>query len=177
MTAYRELKNEIEDKFEFAKSERDMRFYLLCLLALESGARVSDLLKLSWDAIDYDKDEISYLNTKGKKRQAQNLSRRLIGYVIRYKETLEASDIYNDMIFYNSYKDSVLSRVTANRRTQKEFGINFHQLRKKAGINIANQKGVVMASKYLGHSRTSTTDIYLGVSDSEYRKQMKSVDI
>lgn len=65
----------------------------------------------------------------------------------------------------------------ANRRTQKEFGINFHQLRKEAGKNVASQKGVVMASKYLGHSRTSTTDIYLRVSDNEYKKQMKSVSI
>lgn len=176
MTAYRELKNKIEDEFVLAVTERDMRFYLLCLLALESGARVSDLLKLSWNAIDFDQAEIYWLNTKGKKRQCENLSRSLIGYVLRYKNTLEASNIYNDRIFYNSYKNSVLSRVTANRRTQKEFGINFHELRKKAGINIASQKGVVMASKFLGHSRTSTTDIYLGVSDSEYRKQMIGVD-
>ena len=177
MTTYRELKNGLQDKFELAKNERDMRFYLLCLLALESGARVSDLLKLDWYAIDYDKAELSYLNTKGKKRQTQKLSRTMLGYLLRYQETLKVSNVYNDKIFYNNYKNSVLSRVTANRRTQKEFGINFHQLRKEAGRNIANQKGVVMASKYLGHSRTSTTDIYLGVSDSEYINQMKDVSI
>ena len=78
MTAYRELKNEIEDKFVSAKSERDMRFYLLCLLALESGARVSDLLKLSWHALDFDKAEISYFNTKGKKTTISKLIQELV---------------------------------------------------------------------------------------------------
>ena len=43
-------------------------------------------------------------------------------------------------------------------------------------MNIASQKSVVMASKYLGHSTTSITDIYLRVSDSECAKQMKSIN-
>ena len=82
--------------------------------------------------------------------------------------------------FLNSWKlkpNSFCVRLLANRRTQKEFGFNFHELRKEAGKNVANQKGVVYASKYLGHSRVSTTDIYLGVSANTYREQMKDVKI
>jgi len=172
MNSYLDTKYSIEEKFSKATSERDMRFYLLCLLALESGARVSDLLRLDWINIEYDTSQVIYINTKSKKRQFQKVSDGTISKIRRYKETLNAGGVFNQKIFYNSYKNTILSRVTANRRTQKEFGFNFHQLRKEAGRNIANQKGVVMASKYLGHSRTSTTDIYLGISDSEYRKQM-----
>ena len=124
MKSYSDLKNSIEDKFVLATSERDMRFYLLCLLALESGARVSDLLKLSWHSVDFELLTLSYMNTKGKKRQSANLTRTLIGYVLRYKETLESNKVYSDKIFFNSYKKTVLSRVTANRRTQKEFGLS-----------------------------------------------------
>jgi len=175
MKSYSDLKNTIEDRFVLATSERDMRFYLLGLLALESGARVSDLLKLSWHSVDFESLTLSYMNTKGKKRQSANLTRTLIGYILRYKETLESNKVYNDKIFFNSYKNTVLSRVTANRRTQKEFGINFHQLRKESAKNVATYKGVVMASKHLGHSRVSTTDIYLSVSDDEFLEQMKTV--
>mgnify|MGYP003679744587 CR=1 FL=1 len=160
MKSYSDLKNTIEDKFVLATSERDMRFYLLCLLALESGARVSDLLKLSWHSVDFELLKVSYMNTKGKKRQSANLTRTLIGYILRYRKTLESNNVY---------------RVTANRRTQKEFGINFHQLRKESAKNVATYKGVVMASKHLGHSRVSTTDIYLGVSEEEFLDGMKTV--
>ena len=64
MTRYREIKVRIEQDFRSAKSLNDMRFYLLCLMALETGARVSDLLKLDYDSIQ--KDEIVYKNTKSK---------------------------------------------------------------------------------------------------------------
>jgi integrase len=175
MNTYRELKKKVDSRFLEASKKTDMRFYLLCLLALESGARVSDLLKLEWSNIDTDNNIVSYLNTKSKKVQEQNISDTLVSYIKRFKATLESADELNNSIFYNSYKANVMSRVTANRRSQKEFDINFHQLRKEAGKNIANQSGVVLASAYLGHSKVSTTDIYLKTSQASYLKQMKSI--
>ena len=52
MNTYRELKQKVDSRFLASAKKTDMRFYLLCLLALESGARVSDLLKLEWSNID-----------------------------------------------------------------------------------------------------------------------------
>lgn len=176
MNTYLSLKFKIEQKFKTAKSKNDMRFYLLSLLALESGARVSDLLVLEWNNIDHDNKIISYVNKKSKKNQQQIISTQMIEYINRYKEALENNEVSN-YIFYNSYKKNIMSRVTANRRTQKEFDINFHSLRKQAGQNVANQKGVVVASKFLGHSKVSTTDIYLGISDKTYLEQMKDLNI
>jgi integrase len=174
MTRYRELKLKIEQDFKSANSENDMRFYLLCLMALETGARVSDLLKLNFDSIQ--NDEIAYKNTKSKIEQEQIISNTLQGYIMRYNQTITLLGTWNSKIFYNPSKKAVLSRVTANRRSQKEYGINFHELRKESGKNTANQMGVVMASKFLGHSRVSTTDLYLKVSANEYKKQMRKLE-
>ena len=80
-------------------------------------------------------------------------------------------------VFYNAKKGSLMSRITANRRCTVSFDFNFHNLRKIAGKNIASQKGVVYASKFLGHSRVSTTDIYLGISADQFKKDMESVSI
>ena len=176
MNTYLELKSKIEVNFKKAKSKKDMRFYLLCLMALESGARVSDLLRLEWSNIDAGNSIISFLNKKSKKHQQQNISLNTVNYITNYKECLEFNEI-RECIFFNKDKNSIMSRVTANRRTQKEFGINFHKLRKESGQNIAGQKGVVMASKFLGHSKVSTTDLYLKISDKEYLKQMQGVSI
>ena len=176
MKSYRELKQLIDSKYNQATSIRDMRFYLLSLLALESGARASDLLRLSFSNIDTDNLIVSYRNSKSKKYQQQCISNTLAKYITTYKECIDNIDS-TDKIFYNEYKRTVMSRVTANRRTQKEFNLNFHELRKYAANNIANQKGVVMASKFLGHSRVSTTDIYLGVSNDTYLRHMKDVII
>lgn len=175
MTIYRELKNSIEAKYLSATKVSDMRFYLLSLMALESGARVSDLLKLEFSAID--ENVISYTNSKSKRKQNQIVSANLVSHINRYKNTLIELGQFNTLMFYNQSKGSVLSRVTANRRSQKEFEINFHQLRKESGRNVASQKGVVLASKFLGHSKVSTTDIYLNISDNDYLNQMNSIDM
>ena len=177
MSTYSEIKRAVESKFKDAKSESDMRFYLLCMMALETGARVSDLLALDWRNISIEDKDVSYTNKKSDKKQIQLLSENTITCILTYMEVVEPITLENHQLFYNRKKGSVMSRITANRRTQKEFGFNFHELRKEAGKNVANQKGVVYASKYLGHSRVSTTDIYLGVSANTYREQMKDVKI
>ena len=173
MTRYNELKKKFEQDFKSAKSINDMRFYLLCLIALETGARVSDLLELDYESIQ--DDEIVYRNKKSKKQQEQIVSRELVSYIKRYKDTTEQLGQEHKNIFYNAQKGTLLSRITANRRTQKEYNMNFHELRKESGKNTASQMGVVMASAFLGHSRVSTTDLYLKTSMSEYKKQMRKL--
>jgi integrase len=175
MTIYRELKSRIEANYLSANKVSDMRFYLLSLIALETGARVSDLLKLEFSAIN--ENVISYTNSKSKRKQNQIVSTNLVSHINRYKSTLIELEQFSSLMFYNQSKGSVLSRVTANRRSQKEFDINFHQLRKESGRNVASQRGVVLASKFLGHSKVSTTDIYLNISDNDYLKQMTSIDM
>lgn len=176
MNTYIQLKRQIEIKYNEATSIRDMRFYLLCLLALESGARASDLLKLTWDQIDTDNLIVSYRNHKSKKLQQQNITRTFVSYLKRYREVVEGK-YFNNYIFYNHYKRSIMSRVTANLRTKREFDINFHELRREAAKNVCNQKGVVITSTFLGHSKVSTTDIYLSVSKNVYLQSMRSVMI
>lgn len=176
MNEYIQLKREIESKYNQSSSIRDMRFYLLSLLALESGARASDLLKLTWDQIDVDNMIVSYKNHKSKKMQQQNVTQTFISYLRRYREVVEGK-YFNNHIFYNHYKHSTMSRVTANLRTNKEFNINFHELRKQAAKNICRQKGVVITSRFLGHSKVSTTDIYLNVSGKVYLEHMRDVEI
>ena len=83
MGTYLHLRALLEQKYLEAKLERDMRFYILCLLALETGARVSDLLKLDWSSIDFNTAEVIYTNTKSKRRQFQRISSSLLNHIKR----------------------------------------------------------------------------------------------
>ena len=109
-----------------------MRFYLLCIMALETGARVSDLLSLDYEDVSIEHKDVEYLNKKSKKKQVQLLSDNTINSILIYKDVVGVNSLRMGL-FYNSKKGSVMSRITANRRTQKEFGFNFHELRKEAG--------------------------------------------
>jgi len=170
MKEYLELKDKANTDFMMAKTEGDLRFHLLVLLALETGARVSDLLNIT--AEDFTEENgityLSYLNKKGKKKQVQKISK-----TTALKVDIVTNGITSYGVFYNDKKGTTMSRITANRKCTAIYGFNFHNLRKIAGKNVATQKGVVYASKFLGHSRVSTTDIYLGVSTDQFKKDME----
>lgn len=174
MITYLETKDRAESLFMKSKTDSDQRFYLLVILALETGARVSDLLNIKIDDFRQEGEltYLFYINKKGKKKQTQRISEKTAFKVNAFMEDKESS-----FVFYNAKKGSLMSRITANRRCTSTFDFNFHNLRKIAGKNIASQKGVIYASKFLGHSRVSTTDIYLGISADQFKKDMESVSI
>ena len=170
MSEYLELKEQANTNFLQSKTNGNVRFHLLVLLALETGARVSDLLNINTE--DFTEENgityLSYLNKKGKKKQVQKISKSTA-----LKVGIVSNDVNTAGVFYNEKKDATMSRITANRKCTSVYGFNFHNLRKIAGKNVATQKGVVYASKFLGHSRVSTTDIYLGVSTDQFKKDME----
>ena len=170
MTEYLELKDKANANFMQSKTRGDIRFHLLVLLALETGARVSDLLDITTEdfSLESGNTYLSYLNKKGKKKQVQRISESTA-----LKVGIVTDEITAYGVFFNDKKKTTMSRITANRKCTKIYGFNFHNLRKIAGKNIATQKGVVYASKFLGHSRVSTTDIYLGVSTDQFKKDME----
>jgi len=170
MSEYLELKEQANTNFLQSKTNGNVRFHLLVLLALETGARVSDLLNINTE--DFTEENgityLSYLNKKGKKKQVQKISKSTA-----LKVGIVSNDVNTAGVFYNEKKGATMSRITANRKCTSVYGFNFHNLRKIAGKNVATQKGVVYASKFLGHSRVSTTDIYLGVSTNQFKKDME----
>lgn len=170
MTEYLELKDKANANFMQSKTKGDIRFHLLVLLALETGARVSDLLNITTEDFSEESGStyLSYLNKKGKKKQVQRISKSTA-----LKVDIVTNGITAYGVFYNESKGVTMSRITANRKCTASYGFNFHNLRKIAGKNVATQKGVVYASKFLGHSRVSTTDIYLGVSTDQFKKDME----
>ena len=171
MSEYLELKEQANTNFLQSKTNGNVRFHLLVLLALETGARVSDLLNINTE--DFTEENgityLSYLNKKGKKKQVQKISKSTA-----LKVGIVSNDVNTAGVFYNEKKGATMSRITANRKCTSVYGFNFHNLRKIAGKNVATQKGVVYASKFLGHSRVSTTDIYLGVSTDQFKKDMEN---
>ena len=170
MSEYLKLKEQANTNFLQSKTNGNVRFHLLVLLALETGARVSDLLNINTE--DFTEENgityLSYLNKKGKKKQVQKISKSTA-----LKVGIVSNDVNTAGVFYNEKKGATMSRITANRKCTSVYGFNFHNLRKIAGKNVATQKGVVYASKFLGHSRVSTTDIYLGVSTDQFKKDME----
>lgn len=184
---YLELKKELLEKikdsryFYNGQKTSDMRFYFLCLTGLETGARISDLLKLSWSSFDVQNNILSYHNTKSGKNQKAKFSNDLRlayedykqmffarGEIVRYYFEIEKhEDEYKD-VFYNFDKRVVMSRVSATRRSKTEFGFGFHEFRRISAKYSATKHGLLGAKTLLGHSRATTTDRYLNLSEDAF---------
>ena len=184
MSEYLELKEQANTNFLQSKTSGNVRFHLLVLLALETGGRVSDLLGIKRDNFSEENGSwyITYKNTKASREKSVNKKtgkvtpkKTVMQTQHVSKKTMDKVDIVanGSGVFYNDKKGTTMSRITANRKCTSIYGFNFHNLRKIAGKNVATQKGVVYASKFLGHSRVSTTDIYLGMSTDQFKKDME----
>ena len=76
MNTYFNTKEKASRLFLNSKTESDQRFYLLVILALETGARVSDLLNIKIEDFvreEHDNYFLTYKNKKGKKEQEQRI--------------------------------------------------------------------------------------------------------
>lgn len=170
---FEKLKFEMYQGYEKSKTTTDQRFYLFGIIALETGARISDVLKLEYEQIDG--EYITYLNQKSNKTQTQKLSEKTRRIIEAFKQSNQGLGIFSPNIFFNPVKDALLHRGSVHRRIVKEFDIKPHDLRHLAGQRVCSQAGIPLAQKFLGHSRASTTDKYLNVSEDEYLNQMNNI--
>jgi len=175
---YLETKETLIKRYDNSTKINDKRFYALCLTSLVTGGRISDMIKIRWNNFDFSRDVVAFTNTKSKKRQKQRVCSELKRILLDFQNI--SSRYYGEVneVFYNySTKTKLVNRFSITRRCKNEFGFTFHKFRHISAKNIANQKGVVGAKNFLGHSRATTTDNYLKLSEDEYLEDMKNVSI
>ncbi|WP_312560662.1 site-specific integrase [Anaerospora sp.] len=149
------------------KSERD---YVLFILGINSGLRISDLLKLTVDDVA-ERDRISIKEEKtGKTKDfpLSDLCKKVIKDYLRNQKP-------SHWLFPSRKSDKPISRIQAYRilnEASKHVGINeqigTHSLRKTFGYWAYKQGVDVTRIQYLlNHSAPSITLRYIGITRDE----------
>ena len=164
---------------------------LLILIGIDTGFRVSDLLKLKYSDIStdnqYGKPFITGYVNKKKRLETKPLStntNRLIEVYFNY--CFLASGGTNDLIFYNYKNNSTYSRQWAHKRLNiandaGELGkkvkvAGAHSLRRTAGANIYSKtKDLRDVQFLLGHDRMKQTEHYLKLDQTEALERLSIV--
>jgi integrase len=150
---------------------KNLRDYLLFVLGINSGLRISDLLLLTVTDVK-DKDRILLREKKTGKSKDFPLSDTCKKAIKEYLETVEITD---GCLFKSKKCNRPITRIQAYRiinKAARTIGINdaigTHTLRKTFGY-WAYKKGVDITKiqKLLNHSAPNVTLAYIGITKDE----------
>ena len=159
-------------------------FGLVLMLGLESGARISDLLKMKYSDIKEMKDRpnvfaLNYYVTKSKAYHKWVISAQLKGRIDITREWLKLEyGYYGDYIFYNPKANKPFTREWASKRVSvaNKLGkmgeivdvAGSHSLRKAAAHNLFDRsQDLRLVQSLLKHKNIATTSKYLGLEEEE----------
>ncbi|MHC8965765.1 tyrosine-type recombinase/integrase [Priestia aryabhattai] len=151
-------------------SERD---YILFLIGINTGLRVSDLLKLKTEDIlklkNKQRKEWFVKEGKTAKKRKVNINNNLYPEVLAYAETLES-----EWLFPSRKGDKAISKIQAYRQLQKagDFAeiesIGTHTMRKTFGYwYYKKSNDIIKLQSILNHSTPQITLRYIGITQEE----------
>lgn len=166
-------KEQIEDMKWALKRHCSERDYILFLIGINTGLRVSDILKLK-------KEQIMKLKKKsGRKefkiKEGKTKKERMINVTSIFDEIYSyATSLDNEWLFPSRKGDKAISKIQAYRQLQKagDFAgiesIGTHTMRKTFGYWFYKQtKDVAKLQGILNHSTPKITLAYIGINKEE----------
>ena len=163
-------------KVELILKNTSLRNYLLFILGINCGLRISDILSLNVKDV-YHKDNIELIEKKTKKRKKFPLNSKLKPII--YEFTKNKS--YNEPLFVSVFNNR-LERFAAYHIIKdacKKAGIKSkigtHSLRKTFGYHHYKKfKDVAMLQKIFNHSSPEVTLRYIGIEEDEIFESYKN---
>ena len=172
---------ETKENYETIKADALERFSdpkytyecLAILIGLDSGLRVSDLLRLKVADITYNEDENRYeCKSYIKKTDVSEHTTHLSRDTYKAFKTLCLDSGY---IFTNPKTNSLFTRIWLSKRTSLRYGFSFHTLRKISAKRILEVGTLADAQRHLAHKRITSTDAYLGVTEKDSLDRVSSL--
>lgn len=163
-------KKQIETLKKYLKGQ-DIRNYLLFVLGINSGLRISDLLKLTVEDVQ-NKERITIREQKTNKHKDFPISENCKKAINEY---LKSTGITTGTLFMSRKGNKPITRVQAYRilnEGAKTIGITdsigTHTLRKTFGYHAyINGTDITRIQRLLNHSAPSVTLSYIGITKEE----------
>lgn len=150
------------------------RLYLLVLLALTTGARRGELLKLTWEDLDFTNKVARLDTTKNSEPRLLPLLSPVIEELMRFRETSDhlifpsTVDPYTPFDFKKAWQRALRDADLSDLR--------FHDLRHTAASNmVSNNRTLFETGTLLGHKQSSTTMRYAHLAHHHTSKMAEDV--
>jgi len=182
----RYLTDEEAESLLDALKEKSEQVYQVSLVSLDSGARFSEVARLTWGSVDTDKGVITYSDTK----MAGGTKSRVVPMTARLKALFEAMPRggKGDLIFpdkkgrvpgkiSNSFCRTVIDLKLNEGVTDPRMRVYFHTLRHSYASRLV-QAGVDLypVQKLMGHSVSKMTERYSHLSNDTLVSAVKKME-
>lgn len=145
------------------QKNHNYKYHMLAVIGLDTGLRVSDLLKLRYSDFKQNKSELVVKEQKTKKMHRIEIRAYLRAYVQTVK--LRHCQRDTDLLFYGRYRNKPMDRSTVFRHFKAAAkaagldGIAVHSLRKTYAIEQyrASDGDLKHVSELLNHEYVETT--------------------
>ena len=163
-----------------AASEHSEDMYICVLIALLTGARKSEILKLTWTVVDFEHRMFYFLNTKNGEDRGTPMHDFLYDSLIAFMRKSTVRNLKNDYVFKNSLgqpNEALIGKEFP--KIVKKCGIEdfrFHDLR-HTGASWQAMSGISqpITQKTLGHKSPAMTNRYSHLRDENLRPAINEV--
>lgn len=168
---YMNFDSTLNKALKIMKTDKNYKIGFLVVFGINSGLRISDILKLKHE--DLKNDSISLMESKTNKKRIIKLNDNIQK---AYALLLERSIVTEGYVFISN-QNTVVSSQYVNRKLKEMFGskslaISSHSLRKTFGRQVWNnnnqsEKALLYLSELFNHSSPAITKRYLGIRQEE----------
>ncbi|MEJ2667017.1 MAG: tyrosine-type recombinase/integrase [Deinococcales bacterium] len=159
---------------EMMAAARDQQERVILLLGSHAGLRVSEMLRLSWDAVDLRQRELVVRSGKGGKTALVALTPKLADALLTYARARQTAGRTDDLVLELRSQYGVFNRL---RRVCERASVEFkgvHALRHSAGTRLYRQTGDL--GQVQDHLRHATLDMARRYAKSDRRRLRRSLD-
>ena len=168
---YMNFDSTLNKAMKIIKTDKNYKLGFLVVFGINSGLRISDILKLKHE--DLKNDSISLTESKTNKKRVIRLNDNIKKtYALLLERTPET-----DGYVFISNQNTVFSTQYVNRKLKEMFGtktlaISSHSLRKTFGRQVwsnnnETDKALLYLSELFNHSSPAITKRYLGIRQEE----------
>ena len=148
------------------------------IIAFYSGCRISELLNIRWEDVDFANNKICIKNHQN--HNTKSLLQRDIPMHPKVKETIETLPGVNEFILQGHYDRRRLSgkfKEIVKKCTDVNQEMKFHGLRHSFASNLV-RKGISLyiVQQLLGHSDSSVTQIYSHLKNESLKEAIKILE-
>lgn len=166
---------EVTTLMEKVRKEESIHFQAFVPLLLLTGMRKTELLRIQWEHIDFERGEVLLPDTKSGKPQVRQLSKPA-REILRFLPRTEK----NPYVFPGRRKGSrrrdFRNEWESARKAAGLEDITLHDLRRTAGSFMA-QAGVPLQviGEILGHQSSDVTRVYARLSEENERQALENL--